>query len=159
MDNDFRKPYEYDDDERGLILVFVIMILAIDILMTIYSASRFYLKFEQPIALRIVAIVTTVLFLIYIIATAVTCYKMKKNLVTTAKRYLIVRTALSICYLAVLFVKNISDRRLVGGKADQYRSMSEMVTWELIVPLSYTFLFILFWYRYFTKSKRFRRSE
>ena len=157
MDKDFRKPYEYDEDERGLIFVFVLMIIAIDIFMTIYRASRLYLVIQQQFALRVGVIVVTVFFFICIITTAVNCYKMKKNMVLIAKTYLVVRTILSIGYLVLLFTKNNFNKHLVGGESDQYGSTAEMITWELLVPLIYTLLFTVFWYWYFTKSKRFKK--
>ncbi|NLK03764.1 MAG: hypothetical protein GX319_05070, partial [Clostridiales bacterium] len=40
MNNEFSKPYEYEDEKRGLLVLFISMILSVDSIQTIFLATQ-----------------------------------------------------------------------------------------------------------------------
>lgn len=159
MDSEYRKPYEYEEEKRGLILLFVIMILAIDILQTLSFASLENKYLGHMKILGISLYIMAMIFIIYIIYTAVIVFKMKGNFVLAAKRYIIIRTIFSLFNFLIIFLNILKHEKLIGEAQDQYQSVGVMLLWELFIPLFYIISFSLVWYLYFTYSKRCRNVE
>lgn len=156
MDDEYRKPYEYEEEKKGLVQIFVAMILVIDILQTLSFAAQEskYLGNIKP--LSVIPNVLAVLFILYIIYTSITVYRMKEKFVLTAKIYLIVRTIFSLSNFFVVFYNILKHENLIGDGQDQYKTMGSMLLWELGLPLFYMISFSVVWFLYFTYSKRCR---
>jgi hypothetical protein len=146
--DEFRKPYEYTEEKRGFILLFIIMLLTIDILQAPLYIVQGYGSFKHIPVLSISFAVVSILYLLFLLFTAMTCYKMKKNLVAVSKAYLIVRTIFLVSCVIILFinVSNIKD----------YETAVEYYFRELIAPLAFELVLSIGWYLYFLKSKRCR---
>ncbi len=155
MDVEFKKPYEYEDEKRGFpLLLFVVMITIVDIFDTVTSSIRVYNIFKHIIALGICCIMISILFLFFLIYTAITCYKLKKNMITVAKRYLITRTVFLISCVTIVFINKVNNSNLIGDEVNQYKTVNQMVFWELIIPLIPIILLSVIWYVYFINSKK-----
>ncbi len=155
MDIEFQKPYEYEDEKRGFpLLLFVVMITIVDIFDTVTSSIRVYNIFKHIIALGICCIMISILFLFFLIYTAITCYKLKKNMITVAKRYLITRTVFLISCVTIVFINKVNNSNLIGDEVNQYKTVNQMVFWELIIPLIPIILLSVIWYIYFINSKK-----
>lgn len=154
MDEEFRKPYEYKEEKRGFILVFVLTLITFDILQTLSLAAQVNEVFQPVPGLRIIFLILSVLFVIYTLYTAMNCYQLKITLVKRSKRYLLIRAALSSCYVVIIYVNRIKREHLIGEGRQQYRTVREMVFGELIIPLAYVIVFSVIWYAYFSRSKR-----
>lgn len=159
MDSEYRKPYEYEEEKRGLILLFIIMILVIDILQTLSFASLENKYLGHIKVLGITFYIMAAIFILYIIYTTVIVYKMKGNFVLAAKKYIIVRTIFSVINFLIIFFNFIKHENLIGESPDQYQSLEYMLLWELFIPLFYIISFSLVWYLYFTFSKRCRNLQ
>ncbi|MDD4113409.1 MAG: hypothetical protein PHC56_10330, partial [Herbinix sp.] len=89
MDSEFRKPFEFEEEKKGLVLLFVIMILAIDTLQTLSFATQESKYLENTPILGIASLIIGGMFVLYIIYTTVIVFRMKGNYVVAAKRYII----------------------------------------------------------------------
>jgi glucan phosphoethanolaminetransferase (alkaline phosphatase superfamily) len=154
VDQEFRKPFEYEEEKRGLLLLFVIMILVIDILPTLSFMARFYEAFDDNRSLSTVLIAICAIFILYTVFIAVICFTLNKNLVAMSKLYLIIQAVFSATCYAILFFSIADYDNLIGIGTTQYESFGEMLSWELLFPLAYIAVFTAAWYLYFIKSKR-----
>ncbi len=154
MDEEFRKPYEYNEEKRGFILVFILTLLSFDILQTLSLSAQVNEAFKAGPVFRIFFLILSTLFVIFTLYTATNCYRLKKNLVKISKLYLIVRAIISTCYVVIIYVYRTSREHLVGDGQQQYQTVKEMVIGELLIPLAYVIVFSVIWYAYFTLSKR-----
>jgi phosphoglycerol transferase MdoB-like AlkP superfamily enzyme len=154
MDEEFRKPYEYHEEKRGFILVFILTLITFDILQTLSLSAQVNEVFKAVPVFRIFFLILSISFVIFTIYTAMNCYRLKKNLVKMSKLYLIVRAIISTCYVVIIYVYRSSREHLVGNGQQQYQTVNAMVMGELIIPLAYVVGFSVIWYVYFTLSKR-----
>jgi hypothetical protein len=154
MDEEFRKPYEYHEEKRGFILVFILTLITFDILQTLSLSAQVNEAFKSVPVVRTFFLMLSVLFIIFTLYTAMICYQLKQKLVKVSKLYLIVRAIISTCYVVIIYVYRISRVHLVGDGQQQYKTVNEMVIGELIIPLAYVMVFSVIWYVYFTLSKR-----
>lgn len=159
MDSEFRKPFEFEEEKKGLVLLFVIMILAIDTLQTLSFATQESKYLENTPILGIASLIIGGMFVLYIIYTTVIVFRMKGNYVVAAKRYIIIRTIFSLINFLFVFYNIMKHENLIGEAQDQYQSMGIMLLWELIIPLFYILSFSVIWYLYFTYSKRCRKVK
>lgn len=148
---DFRKQYEYTEEKRGFILLFVIMLITIDLLHTPFYIVPVNNQLKQFPVINIVFVVISITFLLFIIFTAVTCYKLKRNMVIISKVYLVVRIVfLSFC-IFVLYFYELKCKTLTGKN---YSNVGELTLVWLAGPLAFELAFSIIWYLYFLKSKR-----
>lgn len=154
MDEDFRKPYEYKEYRRGLITLFIVMILVMDIMQTLSFATLENKYLGNMPVLGIIFWIMGILYIIYIIYTAVIVYKLKDNFVASAKRYIVIRSVYSVCNYLIIFFNIIKTESLVGDSTDQYSTYGKMIVEELVIPLFYILSFSIVWFLYFTFSKR-----
>lgn len=152
--DEFRKPFEYEEEKRGFILVFIFMLIIVDVIQTLSLTTQVYKIFKQNSVLKNGFMVAGVLFLLYVLYTAITCYRLSKNMVTIAKSYLIVRVIFSALLVVIVYINAIKNENLIGNGIQQYKTEAQMVLEELLIPLGYVFVFSIIWYVYFLKSKR-----
>ncbi len=148
-----RKPFEYDDDKRGALLFFIVMLITVDILIPAIFIVHVCNVFKQIPAINLGFKVICIPYFLFLVFTVVTCYKPRKNFITVSKNYLITRTVFMVCCIIILCFSNISDKDIIGfGK--QYSSTAEYICWEVLFRLAYVFITGGGWYLYFLKSKR-----
>lgn len=150
--DEFRKPFEYTEEKRGFLLIFIFMIVSIDILLALAYIIQLYDHFKQIPVLRICFIVISILYLLTIPFTFMTCYNLKKYLVTVSKAYLIIRTVFFVGCITIKFLYDVQHVNTYIG--NRYRSITEFTSMELIAPLVFELAFSIGWYLYFLYSKR-----
>jgi len=161
MLDEFRKPYEYEE-ETGFIwpvrlfcilLIFVEMFLGI---MFLFQLNK-YLG-SNPI-FNNTAIVLTVLYMVYILVTIIFLLKnVKKYALKIAKSYLIGRLVYLVPSIIVIFSFTVNDPSAVGSGNGKFQSVTDIILRLLMVPLIYILAFSISWYIYFTKSKRIKKE-
>lgn len=154
MNEEFRKPFEYEEEKRGLLLLFVIMISVVDILPTLSFMARFYDVFADNQILRVILIALCILFILYTVVTGYICFTLNKKLVALSKLYLMIQAIFTAACYVLLFFSIADYESLIGIGTIQYTTFGEMLTWELLFPLAYIAVFTVAWYLYFIKSKR-----
>ena len=154
--DEFRKPFEYDDEKKGLILVFVILLISIDIFLALSLTVQVYNILTHIPVLATGFMILGILYILFILFTALTCYKLNKNMVIVSKIYLIVRAVFSTCCLILIFINILNDKRMIGNGAQQYKNVNELTFIVFLAPLFYTLVFSALWFLYFLKSKRFK---
>ncbi len=159
MDSEFRKPYEYEEEKKGLIILFIVMILAIDTLQTLSFVTQESKYLGNIPILEIASLIMGAIFILYIIYTTVIVFRMKGNFALAAKRYLIISTIYSMFNLLFIFYNRYKHENLIGESQDQYQSIKAMLFWELFFPLFYILSFSVVWFLYFTYSKRCRKAK
>lgn len=154
MPNEFRKPYEYKEDKRGLIILFISMILSIDTLQTIFLVAQND-KYPGDIPfLRSTSLIIAGAFILYTIYTSIIVYRMKNNFVVKAKRYIIIRTFLFLISFLFIFLNRLKYEELILDEHGQYLSKDTILYLEFFIPLFFIMIFSVIWYLYFTYSKR-----
>ncbi len=153
--DEFRKAYEYTEEKRGLILLFIIMIITIDTLQAPCYIVPVYGNLKHIPVLGICFMAISILYVLFILLTAMTCYKVKKNMVIISKTYLVVRTIFLVGCIIILFLYNVhgNNNTLIGK---HYNSDIALLFTEIIGPIAFELVFSAGWYLYFTKSKRCR---
>lgn len=159
MDSEYRKPYEYEEEKRGLIILFISMILAIDTLQTLSFATQADMYVGHIWVLGNILFIMAAIFILYSIYTAVVVFRMKANFVVAAKRYIIIRSIFSLFYFFLVFFNRLKHENLIGKSQDQYMSVFSMLYLELFMPLFFILFFSITWYLYFTYSKRCRNIK
>lgn len=159
MGNEFRKPYEYEEEKRGLIVLFISMILSVDILQTIFFATQEDRYLGDSPTLVIALFIIAGVFIMYTLYTSVVVFRMKSNFVVAAKRYIIIRTILFLFNFFVVFFNRLLQENLVGEEPDQYLSIGYMLYIEVFMPLFFIISLSVVWYLYFTYSKRCRNVK
>lgn len=148
-----RKPFEYDDDKKGALLFFIIMLISADILIPILFMLQVGNVLEQNAVISISFKAISILYFLFLLFTAFTCIKPRKNFVHISKIYLIIRTVFMIGCTFILCFHNISDKSLIG-KGKQYSTTTEFILWEVLFRLAYVLITSGGWYLYFLKSKK-----
>lgn len=154
--DEFRKPFEYEEEKKGAILFFIILILSIDTFLTVSFTYQVYDILKHIPVLAIGYVVIGTLFGLFILITTVICFKLRKNMVAVAKRYLFIRVVFMVCSNIIIFINAVNDKSLIGNGLLHYRNVTELIFVVLIGPLAYTLIFSAGWYLYFVKSKRCR---
>lgn len=153
--NEFRKPYEYEDeDSGGWLLVFTIMLITADLLFAIILTIQGNLALKSIPGARIVFPVISALFMLFIAFTAFVCRRIKKLTVKISKVYLIVRLLYTTAGIMIIYITSLSDKTVLGSGLGQFRTKSDMLIMVLIIPMIYTLCFSAGWFLYFMKSKR-----
>lgn len=155
MRDEFKKPYEYEEEKRGLIIVFISMILSIDTLSVIFFVAQINIYLDIPI-LRVVSFVMAGVYILYTIYTSIKVHRMKSNFVVVAKRYIVIRTILFLISHFLIFLDRIKHEDLIGKGTNQYLTKGAMLYMELFMPMFFVLTFSVAWYLYFTFSKRSR---
>jgi hypothetical protein len=158
MRDEYKKPYEYEEEKRGLIVLFISMILSIDTLSVIFFVAQINIYLDIPI-LRVLLFVMAGVFVLYIIYTSFKVHRMKSKFVLVAKRYIIIRTILFLISHFLIFLNRIRNEDLIGKGTNQYLTKGAMLYMELFIPMFFVLAFSVIWYLYFTFSKRSRAKS
>lgn len=150
----FRKPFEYEEEKRGFIHVFIIMLLVLDTQLTLSYIAQVYGTYKHLPILRMGYMAIGILFFLFILTTIVICSKMKKGMVKLSKIYLIVRTVFLICGVGLVYMNARNNENLIGNGSQRYRTVGDMVLGVFILPLASILVFSIGWYLYFSLSKR-----
>lgn len=160
MLDEFRKPYEYED-ETGVIWpvrIFCIILLSVEMFLSIICIFQLNeVLGGVPIA-RAIARGFTILFVVYIIVTLIFLLKVEKHALKIAKSYLVARLFYLIPSIIVIFSYTINDKNAIGFGYGKFQSVNNIIVMLLVTPLLYVLLFSISWYMYFTKSKRIKEE-
>lgn len=156
--DEFRRPFEYEDEKRGLLLLFIILIIAIDGSITVALTLQVYDVFLSVPAVGIGFIALGAIFFMFILYTAIACYKLKDGSGKVAKTYLVIRALFTLVCIITVYIHNLGDESLIGNGPQQFRSVAELTSIGLIYPAAYTLIFSAIWFLYFSKSKRFNKQ-
>lgn len=151
--DDFRKPYEYTEEKRGYILLFIIMLITIEILQAGILIVPVYFELKNIPPLGTIFMAMGILYLVFNLFTSMICYKLNKNFITVSKAFLIVRTIFLPSCLIIRFINNVDLENLILFDK-QYYSIFELLSISLIFPLACILAFSIGWFLYFIKSKR-----
>lgn len=159
--DEFRKPYEYEE-ETGVIWpirIFCILLISVEMFLCVICLFQLNELLGSIPIVRIGAIVLTILFMVYIIVTIVFLYKkVQKHTLKVAKSYLFIRLAYFIPSILVIFIYTINDENAIGSGYGKFKSVNDIILMLLVTPLIYILLFSISWYIYFNKSKRIKEE-
>jgi hypothetical protein len=155
MDDEFRKPYEYEEERiGGFLLFFVIMLVAVDSFITVALVYQGYLALMLMPAISIAFLVVSALYALTLLSTVVLCYKTKKSMIKVSKAFLIIRAVFTTLCLVIIYQNVLADPGAVGTGANQFSSVFELTMIVFVLPLIYMLSFSGIWYLYFSKSKK-----
>lgn len=155
MDDEFRKPYEYEEERiGGFLLFFVIMLVAVDSFITVALVYQGYLALKPMPAISIAFLVMSAFYVLALLFTVVLCYKTKKSMIKVSKAFLIIRAVFTTLCLVIIYQNVLADPGAVGTGANQFSSVFELTMIVFVLPLIYMLSFSGIWYLYFTKSKK-----
>jgi hypothetical protein len=149
--NDSDKKFEYYDDKRGAILYFIVMLI-VDILLSLICFVQVSGVIHGLILLRFFQGIGFLYFL-FLIYTAILCYRINKKLVRISKLYLVIRTLIMTCSIIILWLNNLYDKSMIGN-GKKYNSITEFALYELMLPIIFVIITSGGWFLYFAKSKR-----
>lgn len=155
--DEFRKPYEYEDEKgvSGLLLVFFVMLIAFETFLGIIAAFSGYDTVKSIPGLGKLYIGLGIFFVVYPLFTAFALRKMKKYAVRIAKIYLIARLVYHIPFVVVntiIMINRISYNKDYIEYGKEYNSLII----GLAISLFYLVAFSVLWYLYFSRSKKVR---
>jgi len=155
MDDEFRKPYEYEEERiGGLLLFFVIMLVAVDLSLTVALVYQGYNAMKHLPAISVTFLVVSALYAAFLLYTVVVCYKTKKSMIKVSKVFLVVRAIFTTLCLVIIYLNNLADPSAVGTGNNQFQSVFELTMIVFVLPLVYMLFFSGIWYLYFSKSKK-----
>ncbi len=155
MDDEFRKPYEYEEERiGGLLLFFVIMLVAVDLSLTVALVYQGYNAMKHLPAISVTFLVVSPLYAAFLLYTVVVCYKTKKSMIKVSKVFLVVRAIFTTLCLVIIYLNNLADPSAVGTGNNQFKSVFELTMIVFVLPLVYMLFFSGIWYLYFSKSKK-----
>ncbi len=155
---DFRKPFEYTEEKRGFILLFIFTLIAVDIYQAFIYIMPAYNNLWQTPAIRTCFISIAILYILSIPFTAFVCFKLNKHMITISKVYLIFRSIVIICSITIIFMYNVDISKKVAY-GDIYTSLLQVTFVNLILPIAFVLLFSVGWYIYFIKNKSCREFQ
>ena len=160
MLDEFRKPYEYEE-ETGVIWpirIFCILLTSIEVFLGVVFIFQLNDYLANISIARTIARVMTLLFVVYISVTIIFLFKLNKYALTIAKSYLIARLFYLIPSIVVTFIYTLNDETKIGAGYGKFESKTDIISMVLITPLIYSFLFSISWYIYFKKSKKIKEA-
>ncbi|MEN2775538.1 hypothetical protein ABCY62_10945 [Acetivibrio clariflavus] len=159
--DEFRKPFEYEE-ETGVIWpvrIFCILLISVEMFFCVICLFQLTEILAGIPKVRFAAVVLTVLFMVYILVTITFLYKKaQKHAVKMAKCYLITRLFYFIPSILIIFSHTINDKNVIGSGYGKFQSVRDIIIMLLITPLIYILSFSILWYFYFIKSKRIKEE-
>lgn len=160
MMDEFRKPYEYEE-ETGVIWpvrIFCILLISLEAFLCIIFIFQLNDFLARISVAQTIARVLTLLFVVYILVTLIFLLKLERHALIIAKSYLIARLFYLIPSIIVIFLYTISDKNAIGIGYGKFESETDIIVMVLVTPLIYILLFSISWYIYFNKSKRIKEA-
>ncbi len=158
--DEFRKPYEYEEDRKvsGLILLFCILLVAGELFIGISTLTQGYQLLRSTPAQAIPFTAFGLFYLAAILFTDYALYKLPGSALKITRLFLIYRLIYLTLAIVVIFSIRAGDPRSIGPSIYQFRTREALIQSALIIPMAYTWLFTLIWYPYFLRSKRVRKT-
>ena len=155
--DDFKKPYEYDDENgvSGLLLLYFIMLLAEESLLGILSLSYGYNLLPVNKVMGIILMSIAVFYVLFSVYSAIVLKLLKKYALKVSKVFLIFRFIYMIPYLIVNTISQINDIPF-SIDSEKYASMYSSIIVAFIISLAFIIAFGVGWYIYLNKSKKVR---
>ncbi|MCX7708790.1 MAG: hypothetical protein N2484_02955 [Clostridia bacterium] len=152
--DEFRKPYEYEEETgvAGFVFVFAMMLIVFEVFLGVITLAQGHVVAGLFPGASKVYVAVAVLFIAFTLFTFFALYKVHKHALKVVKSYLIFR----ILYLTPVCVLIFNYSRIAKASANE--TLGEMIVGALVVPLIYIWGFSILWYGYFLKSKRVKDS-
>jgi len=154
--DEFRKPYEYED-ETGFIWpvrIFCILLLFVEMFLSVIYLFQLNEVLSDISLVQLVARILTFSIMVYILVTLIFLLKVAKHALKIAKSYLIARLVYFIPSVIVVFSYAINNKNSISFGIAKFQSLGNLILMLLVTPLFYVLSFSISWYIYFTKSKR-----
>lgn len=155
---DFRKPFEYTEEKKGFILLFVFMLIVVDIYQAFIYIMPAYNNLWQTPAIRTGYIYISIIYIVSIPLTAFVCFKLNKHMLTISKVYLLFRSIVLISSITIIFIFNVNFSSKVAF-GSLYTSLLQVIFINLILPIAFVLVFSVGWFIYFIKSKSCREFQ
>jgi hypothetical protein len=154
--DEFRKPYEYEEERKvsGLILLFCILLIAGELFIGISILTQGYRLLRSTPTPAALFTLFGLLYLGAILFTNYALYKLPGSAVKITKLFLIYRLIYLTLAILMIFSIRAGDPRSIGPSIYQFRTREALIQNALVIPMAYTWLFTLIWYPYFLRSKR-----
>lgn len=159
--NEYRKSYEYDDEDRGIagfLLLFVLSFISFDLVAAIVLLSQSGMMVQAYLPLfHIPYLALWGIYFVCKLVFVIILFLKRKSAPKLARRFLaarIVLFVLAILILYVLLLKHGTNSPI--HLADEMRSFWEITYALFLAPLVYTFGYSLGWMAYFKRSRRVR---
>jgi ABC-type enterochelin transport system permease subunit len=153
--DDFRKPYEYEDEKgiSGLLLVYFIMLLAEESLLGAISVSFGYNILAENRVLGISIMCISAFYMLFSVYSAVVLKLLKKYALKVSKIFLVFRFIYMIPYLALNTISQIKE---IPYEKDYvlYAAMHRSIIISFIISISFIIVFSAGWYTYLKKSRK-----
>lgn len=153
--DEFRKPYEYDDEKgiSGVLLVYFIMLLAEESLLGIISISFGYNILPQNRVLGIIIMGISVFYVLFSVYSAVVLRLLKKYAIKVSKIFLVFRFIYMIPYLIVNTISRVKDIPY-DKDFELYAVMYRSIIVSFIISILFIIAFSFGWYIYLNKSRK-----
>ncbi|TYQ17756.1 UNVERIFIED_CONTAM: hypothetical protein Cloal_0124 [Acetivibrio alkalicellulosi] len=158
--DEFRKPFEYEEDNDVIwpVRIFCILLLSVEMFYSIIFLFQSHQRVGNIYIIGTLSLASTVIFMAFILVTFIFLYKIKKYALKVVKAFLIARLIYFVTFTIIIFSYAVNDSNSLGSGYGQFQSLNDMISMLLITPLFYTIGFSLSWYVYFCKSKRVKES-
>ncbi len=157
--DEFKKPYEYDDEEKGvsgLILVYFIMLLVEESIQGFISILFGYNKMPHDRVLGMVVIVAGSLYVVFAVFSAIVLKLKNKHAIKVSKVFLIFRIVYLIPYL-ILYTIDLIGKIPYYKENDMYWVTYNSNITSFIIGISFAIVFSAGWYIYLVKSNKVRK--
>lgn len=153
--DEFRKPYEYEEERiSGFLLVFVIMLYSVDLFLALTLVVQGYDAARQIPMAGIAFLIFGILYMLFLLFTAISCYKVKKNMIAVSKVFLVIRAVFTLFSLTIIYLDSLGDKSLIGTGEMQYENVNELSLIIFVLPAAYMVVFSIGWFLYFMNSKK-----
>ena len=155
--DEFRKPYEYDDEKgvSGILLIYFIMLLAEESLLGIISLSFGYNLLSENKVLGMIIMSTSVCYVLFAVYSAIVLKRLKKYALKVSKVFLVFRFIYMIPYLIMNTISQINDIPY-DRDLEMYAAMHRSIIASFIISISFIIAFSVGWYIFLKKSKKVR---
>ncbi len=154
--NEFRKPYEYEEESgvAGFILIFFLMLVAVEPLVSFNLAHMSQLILSPFTVIRWIFIGLFVIQIILLLFTCVALFRIHGIALKAVRIYLLYRVFFLCLAVVIVFVRYLQYQLEPTAGPSMFESVPELVIYQLVFPLLYIILFSVLWNIYFKKSKR-----
>lgn len=157
--NDFRRAYEYDDEQgvAGLLLIFFIMLISFDLVAAIVTFTQSSAVIRAFTSLNVVYVVLWLVYFAIKLLFLIALFIRRKIVISFARTFLFIRLGIFTFSILITYFLVIQDpRNSPINITDGLFSAWDIAYVLCLGPLLYTILFSIGWWYYFKRSARVR---
>lgn len=153
--DEFRKPYEYEEEKiPGYLKIFAIFLISFDLFITLGIVYQGYGAANRILNAEAIYLGISLAYVLFLIFTAVVDLRGKRSLILVSKLFLVTRIVFTVASLIMICIMNMNDPDMIGPGSGQFETLSELILIIFAFPAAYMVVFSLGWYLYFNKSKK-----